>query len=373
MKFFLLIILSINFLFSADTIANDDDEINHKLNLISKYIKVLNFVEKEYVNEIPYEDLINKSINGLMKELDSHSNFLKGDDYKDFKKDFNHYTGYGITTYYDKENKELIISEVLNNNLKNILERGNVIVSINEKNVKNLTKKEIFDELKKDNVDIKYLDNLQSQKNIILKKEILKDENILVKNDKNYLYILIRNFVPDIAKEVEKILKSETNKNKKLIIDLRNNSGGLFLESLNLTNLFLKKDDMMIKQKSRVDKYNQEFYANNLPIYKNNIIILVNSETASSSEIFSSIMKFYKKAIIVGEKTFGKGSVQTLVNLNEDNTEAIKITNSILYLPDDTTFHLKGVEADFVISDKVNKFDNTDNVLNYALKLIKIN
>lgn len=370
MKITLFLLIIITNIFALDKISNDDDEITHKLNLLNKYIKVLNLIEKEYVEEVSYEELINKSINGLVKELDMHSNFLKDDIYKDFKKDFNHFNGYGITTYFDKDNKDLIINEVINKNLDKFLERGNVILSINDKNTRISSKKEVSEEFKKDELKLIYQNNKLEIKTIQIKKEQIENENIIVKNDKNYLYILIRNFVPDLSLEIEKILNTNDLTNKKLIIDLRNNSGGLFLESLNMLDLFLDKDNMMIKQKSRVEKYNQIYYSTGKQLYKNNIIILVNNETASSSEIFASVMKFYNKATIIGEKTYGKGSVQTLINLNENNTEAIKITNSILYLPDDSTFHLKGINPDFIINDKVIKNNIVDNVFNYSIKFV---
>ncbi len=190
-------------------------------------------------------------------------------------------------------------------------------------------------------------------------RDIIKIPSVSVKKIKGtpYLYIRVAGFDRNVTKSVLDGLKANPNI-KGIVLDLRGNPGGLLNQAVGLSNLFIK-DGILVSQKGKNKEENLEYKANGRAPYTNlPMAVLVNGGSASASEIVAGALQDHKRAVIIGEKTFGKGSVQMLLPVNKD--EAIKITTARYYLPSGRTIQAKGITPDIVIyPGKVPENDNT--------------
>ena len=180
---------------------------------------------------------------------------------------------------------------------------------------------------------------------------IIKVKSVKAKDLENYpdiKYIRISSFDKNVVPALKKILSKLKKEGKKgIIIDLRNNPGGLLNQATGTLDLFID-NGVLVSQKGRVKSENEVYYAHKLGTYKNiPIVVLVNGGSASASEIVSGGLQDHRRAVIVGEKTFGKGSVQAILSVNKD--EAIRLTVARYYLPSGRTIQAKGVTPDIIV------------------------
>ena len=164
----------------------------------------------------------------------------------------------------------------------------------------------------------------------------------------DYLYLRVNTFDEKVTKSVESLVKN--SKAKGIILDLRNNPGGLLEQAVGLGNLFIK-DGVIVSQKGKIKSNNEEFTADGkAPFAKIPLVVLVNGGSASASEIVAGSLQDHKRAIIVGENTFGKGSVQIVLPLdNSDNGDALRLTTARYYLPSGRTIQAVGITPDIVV------------------------
>jgi carboxyl-terminal processing protease len=195
---------------------------------------------------------------------------------------------------------------------------------------------------------------------IKMKRDIIKIQSVFAKTieNENLLYLRIASFDTKVTEDLEKLIAE--NKNVKgLILDLRNNPGGLLSQAIGTVNLFVDKG-IIVSQKGRNAEDEEKFEAvaskmkTKLPL-----VVLVNEGSASASEIVSGSLQDHKRAIIIGEKTFGKGSVQAVLPIDNDKSENIKLTIAKYYLPSGRTIQATGVTPDIVVSSgKVTQDDD---------------
>jgi carboxyl-terminal processing protease len=215
---------------------------------------------------------------------------------------------------------------------------------------------------------------LKNAKKIKIKREVIEITSAKSKIiDDNIGYLKLRAFNENSGNQLEKeITKIKSNNQiKGYILDLRNNPGGLLSQAIGITNLFLN-DGEIVSTKGRKISENRRFFARKGDkIDGKTLIVLVNNGSASAAEIVAGALKDHKRAILLGEKTYGKGSVQSIIPLRNDG--AIRITISKYYLPSGKSISEIGVEPDILIEENGDDFkfeSETDNQLNYAVKLL---
>ncbi|MCR8698917.1 S41 family peptidase [Campylobacter ureolyticus] len=322
-----------------------------KLESLAKFTRVITTVESSYADELTFSEIINKAISGLMTNLDAHSGFLDEKAFEDTKvQTQGEFGGLGITVGM-KDGALTVISPIEGTPAdKAGIKSNDVILRIDGNATLGITLEEAVSKMRgkpKTPITITIVRKGEPRPfDINIIRDIIKVDSVYAKNieDEDILYLRVTNFDQKVTKESAKFIKefAKNNKNAKgIILDLRNNPGGLLDQAIGLTNLFVDKG-VIVSQKGRDAKENLEYSAKkdekitDLPL-----VVLVNSGSASASEIVSGALQDLKRAVVIGEETFGKGSVQVILPLNEK--EALKMTIARYYLPSGRTIQNKGV------------------------------
>lgn len=328
-----------------------------KLESLAKFTRVITTVESSYADELTFSEIINKAISGLMTNLDAHSGFLDEKAFEDTKvQTQGEFGGLGITVGM-KDGALTVISPIEGTPAdKAGVKSNDVILRIDGNATLGITLEEAVSKMRgkpKTPITITIVRKGEPRPfDINIIRDIIKVDSVYAKNieDEDILYLRVTNFDQKVTKESAKFIKEFTKKNKNIkgiILDLRNNPGGLLDQAIGLTNLFVDKG-VIVSQKGRDAKENLEYSAKkdekitDLPL-----VVLVNSGSASASEIVSGALQDLKRAVVIGEETFGKGSVQVILPLNEK--EALKMTIARYYLPSGRTIQNKGVTPDLEV------------------------
>ena len=373
LKYIFIIFFTFNF--SLKVHANPSDKLYQKLDLFSD---VLNTLKEEYVDEVEQSDVIDSAINGMLQSLDPYSAYMSPESFRNMNDDTKgEFGGLGIEITMEGGLIKFISPIEDTPADKAGVQAGDYIVKINNKQVKGMS---LLDAVKLMRgkvgtiieITIRRVD-VDDELKFKITRDIIKIREVTSEVQENIGYLRVRAFNEQshdqLLKQIQKI------KNKKLdgyILDLRNNPGGLLSQAIKITETFLDggeivstrgrdKNDIKIFNAKKGDKID------NKPL-----IILINKGSASASEIVSGALKDHKRAIILGEKSFGKGSVQSIIPLK--NGGGLRLTTAKYYLPSGISIHEKGVEPDITIKrDKENFKINTksDNQLKYAIKLLK--
>ncbi len=340
------------------SVAIAKESTKDKLEAISKLTKTISTIEKYYVDDINFTKIVEKSISGLLSNLDAHSSYLNEKDFKDLEvQTKGEFGGLGISVGM-KDGALTIIAPIEGTPAdKAKLKSGDIILRIDGNSTIGTTLDEAVNKMRgkeKTPITITILrENSVKPFDVNLTREIIKVESAYAKmvENENILYLRVANFDKNVDKDISKFIKQNKNATG-IILDLRNNPGGLLDQAVALTNLFVD-EGIIVSQKGKESSENQVFYADkkkkitNLPM-----VVLVNGGSASASEIVSGSLQDHKRAVIVGENTFGKGSVQVVLPLSKN--EAVKLTIARYYLPSGRTIQSVGVKPDLeVFSAKV--------------------
>ena len=377
MNFFLKYIFSICLIVSLITSAqaNPNDELYKKLDLFSD---VLNTIKKEYVDEVKQDEVIDSAINGMLQSLDPYSSYMSPEAFQNMNRDTKgEFGGLGIEITMEAGLVKIITPIEGTPADKAGVLAGDYIVKINGKQVKGMT---LLDAVKlmrgkvgtSINITVRRPE-IEDEIKFKITRAIIKIREVSAEIKSNIGYIRLRAFNEQSHNQLIKQLNKITNnKLDGYILDLRNNPGGLLSQAIKITETFLdggeivstkgrSKNDIKIFNAKKGDKIN-----------KKPLIILINQGSASASEIVSGALKDHKRAILVGEKSFGKGSVQSIIRLK--NRGGLRLTTAKYYLPSGVSIHEKGVEPDITVKRNKDNFKintKTDNQLNYAIKLLK--
>jgi len=326
-----------------------------RLAAYEKFVKVVNMIEAYYVDDINTTTIINKALKGLLPELDAHSSYLDKKAYKELKvQTSGEFGGLGIVV--GMRNGVLTVISPIDDTpaYKAGIKAGDIILKINDKATIDMTLDEAVNLMRgKPGTKITLTIVRKGQKpfEVTITRGIIKIKSVKAKDLENYPnieYIRISSFDKNVVSKLKEILPKLKKEGKKgIIIDLRNNPGGLLSQATGMLDLFIDKG-ILVSQKGRVKSENEVYYAHKAGTYKNiPIVVLVNGGSASASEIVSGGLQDHKRAVIVGEKTFGKGSVQAILPVNKD--EAIRLTVARYYLPSGRTIQAKGVTPDIIV------------------------
>ncbi len=347
MKYLLSFILFFLFQSALVQASTDSKDLDKKYQHLKVFSDVLYTIEKAYVREVSSEKLVQGAVKGMMKELDPHSHFLPAKQLKVFKQEATgQFSGLGLELAI--KNKQPIILSVLEDSpaSKAGMRAGQIILQINNKKTTGLNREEISNLLKsrrgkKFNITVK---DPNSKKNhqMQLRAEIVSFKSVSYKDiGDQFLYVRINAFTERTLREVRKIMNRHKNL-KGFILDLRGNPGGLLESAIQVADLFIKKGTI-VSIKGRLKDYEQVFQAHSSEAFINfPMIVLIDTYSASAAEILAGALKENKRAMLLGRKSFGKGSVQSLIHLDQGN--AVKLTVAHYYTPNGNSIHEKGIE-----------------------------
>lgn len=323
---------------------------------LSKLTKVIGTVEKYYVDDIKLQEIVDKTLKGLMQELDAHSSYLDKKASKEMAiQTQGEFGGLGITVGM-RDGALTVISPIDDTPaFKAGVKASDIILKIDNKSTINMTLDEAVTLMRgnpQTDITITVVRKGESKPlEIKMKRDIIKIQSVFAKTieNENLLYLRVSSFDTKVTEDLEKIIA--TNKNVKgFILDLRNNPGGLLSQAIGVVNLFVDSG-VIVSQKGRSAEDEEKFEAvaskmkTKLPL-----VVLVNEGSASASEIVSGSLQDHKRAIIIGEKTFGKGSVQAVLPIDNEKSENIKLTIAKYYLPSGRTIQATGVTPDVIVN-----------------------
>jgi len=355
--------------------ANPSDKLYQKLDLFSD---VLDTLKKEYVDDVKQDEVIDSAINGMLQSLDPYSSYMSPEAFQNMNRDTKgEFGGLGIEITMESGLVKIITPIEGTPADKAGVQAGDYIVKIEDKQVKGMT---LLDAVKlmrgKVGTSLEITirrPEVEGEIKFNITRAIIKIREVSAEVKNNIGYIRLRAFNEQSHNQLIKQLKKiSNNKIEGYILDLRNNPGGLLSQAIKITETFLDggeivstrgrdKNDIRIFNAKKGDKIG------NKPL-----IVLINQGSASASEIVSGALKDHKRAILLGEKSFGKGSVQSIIPLK--NQGGLRLTTAKYYLPSGESIHEKGVEPDITVKRNKNDFKintKTDNQLNYAINLLK--
>ena len=350
---FVATLIGATILMTSTLFAKSNESESSRLAALAKYTRVVGTIEKYYVDDINITDIINKSIDGLMSNLDAHSSFLDKKGFKNMKiQTDGEFGGLGITVGMRK-GALTVISPIEGTPAdKAGVKAGDIILKIDDLSTLNMTIDEAVSHMRGKPKTKIVLTIVREGENKPLKitiiRDIIKIDSVYTKmiNKDNILYLRVTSFDKKVVKKTKEAILAHKGV-KGIILDLRNNPGGLLNQAVGLVNLFVDKG-IIVSQKGRDKKENTKYEASSSTTLTHvPMVVLVNGGSASASEIVSGSLQDHKRAVIVGTNTFGKGSVQVILPIN--NTEALRLTIARYYLPSGRTIQAVGVKPDVIV------------------------
>jgi len=358
------------------SLAEDTDELYQKIDLFSE---VLEKIQTEYVEEINQSEAMDAAINGLLQSLDPYSAYMNPEIFEESQTETSgEFGGLGIEVSMESGVVKVITPIDDTPAAKAGVKAGDYIVKINGEQVQGKTLMESVNLMRGPvGTDIQITirrKGIKKAKVIKIKREIIQIKSVVAKTVKNKVgYLRLRAFNENSSKQLKKEI-SKIEKNKKLvgyILDLRNNPGGLLSQAIKISDFFLD-DGEIVSTRGRINNENRKFFAKKGDkINGKPLIVLINKGSASASEIVAGALQDHKRAILLGETSFGKGSVQSIMPLK--NRGAIRLTVSKYYLPSGKSISNIGVVPDIKVEEEGDEFlinSLTDNQLTYAIDLL---
>ena len=373
-KIFFLLIFFFNSMFSYAYSKND---LYDKIDLFGE---VLERIQKDYVDDVDKSKIMDSAINGVLQSLDPYSAYMSPELFKEMQTDTSgKFGGLGIEIGMESGVVKVISPIDDTPAAKAGIKAGDYIVKIGKEQVQGKSLMEAVKlmrgpigtsiklTVRRKNLK-KPLEFKITRKNI----EVKSVSSEILGKSKNLGYIRLKSFNENSDKQFLKTLKQfeKNSEIKGYILDLRNNPGGLLTQAVNITDFFLNDGEIVSTKGRKISETRKFFARKGDEIRGKPIIVLINNGSASASEIFAGALKDHKRAIILGENSYGKGSVQSIIPLR--NGGGIRLTISKYYLPSGNSISEVGVTPDIFVEEIDQDFKiNTknDNQLNYALKL----
>ena len=372
-KYYSFIFLSFFYLSSANS---SEVDIYKKIDLFGEVLEKIN---KEYIDEINQSESMDSAINGLLQSLDPYSSYMSPEILEEMQTETSgEFGGLGIEVGMEAGVVKVISPIDDTPASKAGLKAGDYIVKINDTQVQGKSLSEAVDLMRGPvGSSIELTVRRRGEKKALtfnITREIIEIQSVKSELlEENIGYIRLTSFNENSSDQIEKQIE-ELKKNKNLnsfILDLRNNPGGLLNQAIRISDFFLENGEI-VSTKSRKKSDNRKWFAKKGDITDGKtLLILINYGSASASEIVAGALKDHKRAIVIGENSYGKGSVQSIIPLK--NKGAIRLTVAKYYLPSGKSISEVGVRPDIEVNEDGDNFKirtDTDNQLNYAIKLL---
>jgi len=373
-KIIILMAIYVN-LFSLPAFSKND--LYEKIDLFGE---VLENIKKDYVDEINQAEIMDSAINGVLQSLDPYSSYMSPELFKEMQTDTSgEFGGLGIEIGMESGIVKVISPIDDTPASKAGIKAGDYIVKIGKEQVQGKSLMEAVKLMRGpvgSSIDLTVRrKNVKKPLEFKITRKIIEIQSVsaeIISKNKNLGYIRLKSFNENSDKQILKSIKKfeKNSKIKGYVFDLRNNPGGLLTKAINITDFFLN-DGEIVSTKGRNMSETRKFFARKGDeINGKPIIVLINNGSASASEIFAGALKDHKRAIILGVNSYGKGSVQSIIPLQ--NGGGIRLTISKYYLPSGKSISEVGVTPDILVEEIGDDFkikSDKDNQLNYAIKL----
>jgi len=370
----LYILISVNQLHSKNS-----NELYEKIDLFSE---VLETIKKDYVNEVNQAEIMDSAINGVLQSLDPYSAYMSPKSFEGMQTDTKgEFGGLGIEIGMESGVVKVITpiddTPAANAGIKS----GDYIVKINKEQVQGKSLTEAVELMRGPVGSEIHLTirrrNVKKALNFKIKRAVIEVKSVeakIIGDTKTIGYLRLKSFNQNsdeqLFKKIEKIEKN--NKISGYILDLRNNPGGLLTQAISITDFFLNDGEIVSTKGRKISETRRFFSTSGDGINGKPLIVIINNGSASASEIVSGALKDHKRAILLGENTYGKSSVQSIIPLK--NGGGIRLTISKYYLPSGKSISEVGVLPDIIVEEVGDNFKintETDNQLKYAIDLLK--
>ncbi len=324
------------------------------------FAEVTSLVESSYVEEVQPDKLIEGAIRGMLKSLDPHSSYLPRDSYKEMKVETEgEFGGLGIEITI-RDNLLTVVSPIEDTPAyRSGVQAGDIIMKIDNESTRDISLRDAVRKLRgpvSSEVTITILrKELKTTKDITITRAIIKIKSVWSRRmEDNIGYIRVRNFVKTTTDEVKKAMEnfSKDNPFNGLVLDLRNNPGGLLNQSVGVSSIFLKKGNLVVYTEGRTPDQNMTYKTQKDSKYTDlPLVVLVNGGSASASEIVAGALKDLNRAVIMGTKTFGKGSVQTIIPLSDGS--GLRLTTAKYFTPSGIVIDNNGIIPNIVVENPI--------------------
>ena len=371
-----IIFLIILFLNLNLTNSYSNNELYEKIDLFGEVLEKIN---KEYVDEINQSESMDSAINGLLQSLDPYSAYMSPEIFDEMQTETSgEFGGLGIEVSMESGVVKVISPIDDTPASKAGIKAGDYIVKINDTQVQGKSLSEAVDLMRGPvGSAIELTIRRRGEKKALtfnIVREVIQIQSVKAELiEENIGYIRLTSFNENSGSQIKKKINQfeKGNNIKSYILDLRNNPGGLLSQAIKISDFFLENGEI-VSTKSRKASENRKWFAKPGDLTNGKtLIVLINYGSASASEIVAGALKDHKRAILLGESSYGKGSVQSIIPLKNDG--AIRLTVAKYYLPSGKSISEVGVSPDIEISEETDDFrikTTTDNQLNYAIKLL---
>lgn len=346
-------------------------EAPSKFEALKRFSQVLDLVERYYVKDVTQNDLINGAVKGLLQGLDPHSTFMNAEEYKEMQETTSG-EFYGVGIEISMENGQVVVVTPIEDTpaFRAGLQSGDVILSINGQATQELSLQEVVSRIRGAKGTEVELAILHSDAKTPQTVRIVRDAIPLIsvkskKLEDGYYWVRLTRFSERTTEELKDALKDAAKESKAtgglkgIVLDLRNNPGGLLDQAVSVSDTFLDKG-VIVSIKGRRDSTDRVYEAKKqADDVRVPMVVLVNAGSASASEIVAGALRDQKRALILGERSFGKGSVQNIIPLSDGS--GLKLTVALYYTPNGSSIQAEGIVPDLEVVFEPPRTDDKDN------------
>jgi len=351
-------IFTLSFLLTANLFAEEEKSKNNAYNKLKVFSEILSLIESNYVDPTKNDSMIEGAISGMVKSLDPHTSYMPPSSYKEMQEETTgKFGGLGIEISI-RDGVLTVVSPIEGTPAFRVgIKPGDKIIRIEDESTLDMTLPDAVSRLRGEtgtpiNITV-FRNSFKAPKDFTIVRDIIKVRSVVNKIYEDDIgYIKIRNFSKNTSSDLDKALADLKQKGiTKLILDVRNNPGGLLNQAVEVTDRFLNKDNLIVYTKGRSNEQNMRFTSHDkVAGVSYPMIILVNGGSASASEIVAGALQDLNRAIILGTTTFGKGSVQTIIPLSDGS--ALRLTTARYYTPSGRVIQENGIKPDILVEMK---------------------
>jgi len=343
------------FLLTISVFAEEEKGNQNAYNKLKVFSEIISLIESNYVETVKSDTMIEGAINGMVKSLDPHTNYMPPATYKEMQVETTGKFG-GLGIEISMRDGILTVVSPIDDTpaFRAGVKAGDKIIKIEDESTLDMTLQDAVSLLRGEtgspiNITI-FRKNFKAPKEFTIVRDIIKVRSVVHKLYQTDIgYIKIRSFSKNTSSDLDKALADLEKKGiTKLILDVRNNPGGLLNQAVEVTDRFLNRENLIVYTKGRSNEQNMRFTSHDKVAGVNYpLIILVNGGSASASEIVAGALQDLNRAIVLGTPTFGKGSVQTIIPLSDGS--ALKLTTARYYTPSGRVIQENGIEPDILV------------------------